>query len=189
MEFLRKRWNEGCHNVSQLTREIHEQGYRVSYYSVRRRVIKWRTKASQKPAIVQKPLNLPSSRGLSWMLLAEDANLSETECEWKKTIVANCPEINGGLKIARGFLRLIHEGPGEKLTDWLKEATKSTIPVELQRFARGIQRDLAAVQAAMTLPWSNGPVEGHVNRLKTIKRQMYGRGGFDLLRLRFLTTA
>jgi transposase len=69
------------------------------------------------------------------------------------------------------------------LNDWLTRGEASPSP-EVRRFAEGIRRDEAAVLAAVTEPWSNGPVEGHVNRLKTIKRQMYGRDGFVLLRAR-----
>ena len=58
----------------------------------------------------------------------------------------------------------------------------------LHSFVFGLQRDLAAVSAALTLPWSNGPTEGHITRLKLVKRQMYGRANFDLLRLRFILT-
>ena len=73
----------------------------------------------------------------------------------------------------------------ERLDGWLQEASSSDLP-ELQHFAAGIQRDKAAVQAGLSLPYSNGPVEGHINRLKLIKRSMYGRAQFDLLRHRVL---
>ncbi len=73
----------------------------------------------------------------------------------------------------------------ERLDGWLQKASSSDLP-ELQHFAAGIQRDKAAVQAGLSLPYSTGPVEGHINRLKLIKRSMYGRAQFDLLRLRVL---
>ena len=72
---------------------------------------------------------------------------------------------------------------------WLEGAMHENVPKELRNFAKGILRDSSAVIAAITLPWSNGQTEGQVNRLKTLKRQMYGRGSFDLLRLRFLSAA
>jgi transposase len=71
------------------------------------------------------------------------------------------------------------------LTPWLTAALDSGI-TELRQFAKGLVQDLAAVQAALSLPWSSGQVEEQVNRLKLIKRQMYGRANFDLLKLRFL---
>ena len=73
----------------------------------------------------------------------------------------------------------------ERLDGWLQEVSSSDLP-ELQHFAAGIKRDKAAVQAGLSLPYSNGPVEGHINRLKLIKRSMYGRAEFDLLRQRIL---
>ena len=72
---------------------------------------------------------------------------------------------------------------------WLDGAIHETAPKELRNFAKGVLRDSSAIVAAITLPWSNGQTEGQVNRLKTVKRQMYGRGFFDLLRLRFLSAA
>ena len=68
---------------------------------------------------------------------------------------------------------------------WLERVSSSGIPA-LESFASGIHRDYLAVKAAYSLPWSNGQVEGQVNRLKFIKRQMFGRANFDLLRLRVL---
>jgi transposase len=75
------------------------------------------------------------------------------------------------------------DGGEDRLDSWLDAATASG----LASFARGLRQDLAAVRAALVLPWSTSPVEGQINRLKTIKRQMYGRAGFDLLRRRVLT--
>ena len=72
--------------------------------------------------------------------------------------------------------------------EWLARGEASSDP-DLRRFAEGIRRDEAAVEAAVTQRWSNGPVEGHINRLKTIKRPMYGRAGFVLLRARVLSNA
>ena len=74
------------------------------------------------------------------------------------------------------------------MAEWLARGETSSDP-DLRRFAEGIRRDEASVSAAVTERWSNGPVEGHVNRLKTIKRQMYSRAGFVLLRARVLYAA
>ena len=78
---------------------------------------------------------------------------------------------------------MVRDKEGDRLDGWLDAAAAS----ELASFARGLRQDLAAVRAALVLPWSTSPVEGQINRLKTIKRQMYGRAGFDLLRRRILT--
>ena len=69
---------------------------------------------------------------------------------------------------------------------WLSEAISKEMPSEIRHFASGLQQDEMAVKEALNCEWSNGQVEGQVNRLKTIKRQMYGRGSFELLRRRVL---
>ncbi len=92
------------------------------------------------------------------------------------------------MDLADAFAALIRKQSPGTLSEWLARGEASPDP-DLRRFAEGIRREEAAVQAAVTETWSNGPVEGHVNRLKTIKRQMYGRAGFVLLRARVLNAA
>jgi transposase len=96
--------------------------------------------------------------------------------------------LTAALDLADGFADLIRKQSSTTLAEWLVRGEASSDP-DLRRFAEGIRRDEASVLAAMTERWSNGPVEGHVNRLKTIKRQMYGRAGFVLLRARVLNAA
>jgi transposase len=100
--------------------------------------------------------------------------------------------MNAGIAWAHGltqaFLAMVRERRGRDLEAWITEATHSGID-ELARFARGLQDDLAAVTAGLTLAWSNGPVEGQITRLKWLKRQGYGRTGFALLRQRILQAA
>jgi len=91
-------------------------------------------------------------------------------------------------QLAQRFIGLLHEHTDEGLTDWLAQMQKSGVP-ELLSFAAGISRDEAAVRAGLRLSWSQGPVEGAVNRVKLIKRSMYGRANFDLLRTRVLCSA
>ena len=91
-------------------------------------------------------------------------------------------------KLSTPFLALVRGRRGAALETWMTEAVASGIET-LARFAQGLQEDLAAVKAGLTLPWSNGPVEGHINRLKLLKRQGYGRAGFALLRQRVLLPA
>ena len=85
--------------------------------------------------------------------------------------------------MAAEFAALLREGGTVCVADWLGAAEGSACR-ELRLFAASVRQDESAVTAAVTARWSNGPVEGQVNRLKTIKRQMYGRAGFDLLRAR-----
>jgi transposase len=87
--------------------------------------------------------------------------------------------------LSQAFLVLVRERRGDALAAWMTEASASEIAA-LARFAQGLQEDLAAITAGLTLPWSNGAVEGHVNRLKLLKRQSYGRAGVGLLRQRVM---
>ena len=90
--------------------------------------------------------------------------------------------------LTQGFLTMVRERRGHDLEAWMAEAISSGI-AELARFARGLQDDLIAIKAGLTLEWSNGATEGHVHRLKLVKRQGYGRAGFALLRQRVLQVA
>jgi transposase len=85
-------------------------------------------------------------------------------------------------QLAQDFFRIIREQDLPRLVPWIMEARQTA----LTGFATRLERDLKAAEAALTLPWSQGHVEDQVHRLKLIKRQMYGRAGFDLLRLRVL---
>ena len=92
------------------------------------------------------------------------------------------PELAANAQAAREFFRIVRKRDIAAWPRWLEQARHTA----LAGFAHSVQRDEAAVMAALRLPWSNGPVESHVHRLKMLKRQMYGRAGFDLLRLRVL---
>jgi transposase len=87
--------------------------------------------------------------------------------------------------LARGFAQLLRARQPQQLDAWLQQAATSSLAA-FQRLAKSFQRDSAAVKAGVTLPWSSGPVEGHINRLKMLKRQMFGRARLDLLSRRFV---
>ena len=95
------------------------------------------------------------------------------------------PHLETAYQLVKAFLSLVRERTGEQLDAWL-EAVQASHLEAFQPFVTGVQRDKDAVLAGLTLPWSNGPLEGHVNRLKLIKRSMYGRAEFDLLKRRVL---
>ena len=99
-----------------------------------------------------------------------------------KALYRASPELASLGKIARGFFEIIRNRDASAWPAWLQKAMRSPFA----SFARRLRRDQDAVAAALRLPWSNGTVEGQIHRLKLIKRQMYGRAGFDLLRLRVL---
>jgi transposase len=90
--------------------------------------------------------------------------------------------------LGQTFFQRVRERQADRLNDWINQALESKISI-LKSFARGLQQDYAAVHAALHLEWSSGQIEGQVNRLKLIKREMYGRAKFDLLRKRVLGPA
>ena len=104
-------------------------------------------------------------------------------------LLADCPALATARKLAVRFVDMIQNRQADALSPWIAEAIGSSSPRDLQGFARGLQADLAAVRAALELSWSNGQTEGHIHRLKALKRQMYGRAGFALLRIRVLNAA
>jgi transposase len=101
-------------------------------------------------------------------------------------IRGSSPDLTAALDLADDFAAMIRKRATGTLTEWLLRAENSACP-EVRQFAEGIHRDESAVNAAITTRWSNGPVEGHVNRLKMIKRQMFGRAGFSLLKARVVS--
>jgi transposase len=116
------------------------------------------------------PSRLPSARRISWFLLREPAST---------------PDLEVTQRLVQQSQRLIRERDAAAFHGWREEALGSGLP-ELRSFITGLDRDREAMETALTFPWSNGPMEGQVNRLKVIKRQMYGRASFDLLRARVL---
>jgi transposase len=88
-------------------------------------------------------------------------------------------------QLLQTFLTMVRQRQHEHLRPWMAEAESSGVK-EMKSFVAGIERDFGAVEAALRLPWSQGQTEGQVNKLKTLKRMMYGRAGFALLRVRML---
>lgn len=123
------------------------------------------------------------------MLEAKDPEaLDPEQTRYLERLRSSGPEIAAAQDLAGRFARLVRDGQEDDLKGWLREARESDLS-EIVTFARGIRQDEAAVRAAISAPWSNGQVEGQVNRLKMLKRQMYGRANFDLLRRRVLGAA
>ena len=102
-----------------------------------------------------------------------------------KQLCEHSPELAQTRQLAQQFLRLVRERRGRELHKWVAAVQKHG-PPELRGFSRNLGRDWEAVLAGLTVRWSSGSVEGHVNKLKVIKRQMFGRARFDLLRTRVL---
>jgi hypothetical protein len=189
-EWIDRRIAEGRINASALHRELASRGVRLWYPTVRRFLIRRLGRAGKTRPRVNtaelklktkpKPTPAPSPRHLSfdWVLRPE-RRTAESRSRLD-AIRAASPELSLALDLADEFTALIHKQSTGTLTAWLSRAEVSPCP-EIRHFAEGIRRDESAVNAAVTTRWSNGPVEGHVNRLKSIKRQMYGRAGFALL--------
>lgn len=120
------------------------------------------------------------------MLEAKDPEAVRPEQRrWLEEVRRRCPVLAEVQELAGRFAKIMREGEEEKLGAWLKEVGSSSLS-ELRTFARGVRQDEDAIRAAITLPWSSGQVEGQVNRLTLIKRSMYGRASFGLLRQRVL---
>ena len=191
-EWIDRRIAEGCTNAVELHRELVAQGRRVSYATVRRYVTK-RLAAAGEPrtrANAAKPPApaLPSPKQLSFDWVRRREDREDQEQVRLDAIRGQSDKLSAALDLADEFAALVRRQSQGTLTDWLTRAESSPCP-ELRHFAEGIRRDEAAVHAAVTGPWSNGSVERHVNRLKAIKRQMYGRAGFRLLRARVINVA
>jgi transposase len=193
VDHLQLRFEQGCQNAMQLWREVQARGFLCGPHAVRQWVRLRRTEPAPTTPYTLRGSNtataaltgpLPSSRALSWILTRPSTALTD-EDQMMLTLLRQSPILARVNDLAQQFTNMIKGRKGEHFPMWLQEATASDIH-ELKTFAVGLQADQPAIQAAMTYEWSNGTTEGHVNRLKLIKRQMYGRANFDLLRIRVL---
>jgi transposase len=194
LPYLQRRWGEGIHNGSQLYREIEAQGYSGSQSLLGRWVAQKRRKktdpkTASMPVVKTKPRTQRawSARRAVWLLLKDPEELTAKQSEALDRMLRASPIIIRAYNLAQSFGRIVRQQCSKALEVWFKGVAESGI-AELRSFANSLKKDKAAVVAALSLPWSNGQVEGQVNRLKLIKRQMYGRAGFDLLRRRVLAT-
>lgn len=191
-EYLRRRWDEGCHNAARLYEEVKAEGFAGSYAAVRRRVARWRERAAPGgPGGAGPAGSRPrfSPRRLVRLLLRADAELSDDERTLRERVEQQDDGLRRAAESGRQFREMVRARQPGIWEEWLDRARAAAAPEELRTFAKGLQEDEAAVRAALSSPWSNGQVEGQVNRLKTLKRQMFGRAKFDLLRQRFLLAA
>jgi transposase len=128
-----------------------------------------------------------SPRHLTWLLLRHPERLNQQD-HLMLAFIREVHDIDITYQRAQRFFTMVKERHADQFDPWLEESLHSGIP-DLQTFAQGLKREYSAIKAALTLPYSNGPVEGQVNKLKYIKRSMYGRGSFELLRQRVLQAA
>jgi len=189
-DYLLDRWSQGERNAAQLHREISERGYPGSASLVRAYVGHLRTTTADgsPPRSRKERAKAVSPRALRWLLARKRDDLEEVEQERLGQLLNLSPEVQTVYALLQAFLRIVRERKHQELRSWMEQAIKSGIP-ELGSFVIGIERDYDAVYAALCLPWSQGVTEGKVNKLKTLKRVMYGRAGFALLRQRLLHDA
>ncbi len=197
MSYLKHRFlEEACDNSLQLYREIRNLGYDGCRSVVTNYVTQLRQQAGvtamtgRKQSRQPKPLKetVPAPGPLRWCFLLPQERLNAKQQAQLAQLCQREARFALLHHLAQAFVHLLHEQTDAGLTPWFKEVYRSKIP-ELISFAKGLQRDETAVRAGLSLKWSQGPVEGTINKLKLIKRSMYGRANFDLLRIRGLCAA
>jgi transposase len=188
-DFLTRRWNEGCRNAAQLWRELVPLGFRGRPTTVRHWVGKRRRDAGAKDGCAPGPLPpvAPVPRGyrLARLLMADTSKLNAEDELFKIRLFEDEPALGAAITWAMRFNALLRRKAAGAL-DEILDAADGTM---LARFAAGLRRDFEAISAALELPWTTSPVEGQISRLKMLKRTMYGRAGFRLLRARVLHAA
>jgi transposase len=187
--YLEERWQAGCHNAAALWRDLKAQGFPgqpgiVRAWATRRR----RQDSPAAPAnmagqpAASKAAEPPTPRRAVRLLTGNPDTLDDADRRFVAALLERSPAIATAADLVSRFVTMVKDQVADAFDGWLREAEISA----LAPFAAGLRRDEDAVRAALTEPWSNGQVEGQVNRLKVIKREMYGRAGFDLLRCRVL---
>ena len=191
LAYLRERWDAGERRVMALWQELRERGYQGNYQRVAVAVAPWR----DGPAPTgRRPKHLgpdapaarrAAPRQVAWWLGRRDEELTDRQRVSLAALLAARPALVEARTLALELARLVRERDGTALETWLVAAEGSG-STALRGFAAGLRRDQAAVQAALDHAWSSGQVEGQINKLKLVKRSMYGRAGLPLLRRRFL---
>jgi transposase len=200
--YLRRRWAEGCRNALLLWREIRAQGYTGTSRQVSRWAEDRRERDPAAPRIgrprmvphpladepVGRPARRPSVPHLAWLLVRDPGGLDDDDRALLGRLQAACSPAATAYPLLQEITSIVKEQAHDRLDAWLGAATASGLP-DLVTFADGLRRERPELLAALTLPWSTGPVEGHITRLKLIKRQGYGRAGLETLKRRFLRAA
>src|SRR5258708_6602041 len=189
--YLQERWTAGQRNIKQLVAELRERGYRhgetivYDYLRSLRQQPAWLeeyTATKMRPSHGALTLSL-SAREAAWLFVCNPQKLRLAQVLKLDPLPRSEERLETAYQLAQDFRVMVTKHQKDALPGWLQEAKGSGI-AELQSLAAGIVRDFDAVRAALTLPYSNGQTEGQVNKLKSLKRQMYGRANFDLLRRR-----
>lgn len=193
-KYLLERWNSGCHDTKKLYAEIQQQGYKGSYVTLARYTHRLRNaqgfKPKQKPPqslplVFEPKKSLLTVRKAVWLILRQTTEQSEADVEAIALLKKQHPQLNTAIELAMDFAALVRRKQPDQLEKWLQNAEQSQIKA-ITGFATRLRDDLDAIKNGVTLSWSNGQVEGQINRLKMLKRQMYGRASHELLKKRFL---
>jgi len=190
--YIEGRVAQGCRSPQQIWQEVRSRGYTGSRAVVQHCVTRL-LYPQGKAALSEVPVRTmpcPSARRafgwiLGWRRLAANEARSATQEGFVQALCGIEPVVAEVRSLARQFLGLMHRRNLREFDRWL-ERLSGCAAREMQSFAASLRADLPAVRAAFSSAWSNGQTEGHVNRLKFLKRQMYGRASVDLLRLRVL---
>ena len=182
--YVMQRWDEGCHNIQQLWREINAQGYPHSDRALRAHLETLRGK---------EPVDFPeasclerfSAKKVMWLFIRRFKDLDQKERKELAALRQASETAETLYLLVQQFLQMVRKLEGERLDAWLTAVAESQIEA-LQRFATGLEQDKAAVLMGLTRSHNNAQTEGQVTRIKLIKRMMYGRAGFPLLRQRVL---
>src|SRR5262245_14043136 len=193
--YLLERWNAGCYTAMRLFREIRQRGYGGGYgvvaaYACRLRQAQGLPRGYRRPrqplSAVAEPSCQPlTPRRATWLVLRREAKRTPAETQQLTQLHSQSAEVAEAIDLAQDFVTLVRQRQPAQLDPWLPRATASAVDA-VRRFAAGLYEDDEAVKAGVALPWSSGPVEGHINRLKMLKRQMLGRARLALLSRRFL---
>jgi transposase len=192
-DYLSQRWDQGCRKGLQLWRDVCEQGYRGPRSAIWPVVHRLRqgltpigeTDLPARRRLIRRPL---SPRRMAGVWLRRAADRTEAEQRALRRLLELAPEARLAFNLSERFTSFLREGHAAALGPWLEDAASSGLP-EFRSFATGLQRDKAAIVAAISSPYSNGQTEGQVTKLKLLKRSMYGRASFELLRRRVLLAA
>ena len=195
-DYLSHRWDAGCTNGGHLLHEIKRLGYTGCYSHLQRFLAGWR-RANSKPPAQREPFaeeGRAVDPATGWQIspivaaslcMTPRGMLTPAKAAKVEALKQVSPSFVTMRRLAMRFRGILRSGDVEKLDTWLDEAQSCGLKL-MQRFARTVSQDLEAVRNAATERWSSGPVEGQINRLKTLKRAMYGRAGVELLRARLM---
>ncbi len=177
--YVRQRWEAGCHNGSQLWQEIRALGYKGASRTFYHYLAPLRSKQrAERSGIAVAPLTERfSAKQAVWLLVRDLANLEESEQATLTALRQENVTIEVTYELVQAFVQMVRHLQGERLDVWLEQARASQIP-ELISFVGDIERDKEVVIAGLTQHESTGVIEGHVNKLKMLKRLMFGRAGF-----------